>query len=424
MDCGKLYGAQLDLVNFPRRFCVPVALRLRNRKKCLGDIFFAEQMNERIGEANLESLQERAMRWSPKAAQGNSPKMTARRISFSTPLDLTQAVVCASSGTADIDCSDKGASCPPLQSLERARTVSILGKDPLSTSFWGYLTAAIATAAAAAALFFFYKPAAIVLTAGASWLFCSSAFMLLSHHTQESESFSAKAIRWTRAMIFEINSGVLAAFLFPATLFDHYHEPKGDLRGRPILMINGYLSFGSTWHYLKNRLAEAGFGPIYTMNIGSFDSISEYAAQVRTQVKKIQNETGRKDLTFICHSKGGLVGSYYATRLAAADGVQVADMITIGSPLAGTPIAKYSIGLDAKEMRPDHPFHAGLRQEIAKHPEIRFSNIASETDEFVPLKSALLDGDNARQRVFRDLGHLELIFSSKTADQILLWLKA
>ena len=77
-----LYGARLGLVNFPRRFCVPLALGLRNRKKCLGDIFFAEQMSKRIGEANLESLQERAMRWSPKAAQGNSPKMTAPRIQF------------------------------------------------------------------------------------------------------------------------------------------------------------------------------------------------------------------------------------------------------------------------------------------------------------------------------------------------------
>jgi hypothetical protein len=56
----QVYGARLDLVNFDSRFCVPVALRRH--------------------EANLESLRMRAMRWSAKDAQQNSPKMTARRI--------------------------------------------------------------------------------------------------------------------------------------------------------------------------------------------------------------------------------------------------------------------------------------------------------------------------------------------------------
>ena len=63
-----IYGARLDLVNFPRRFCVPVALRLWNRKKMYGRHFFAEQMSERIGEANLESFQDRDLECSAIAA--------------------------------------------------------------------------------------------------------------------------------------------------------------------------------------------------------------------------------------------------------------------------------------------------------------------------------------------------------------------
>ena len=187
-------------------------------------------------------------------------------------------------------------------------------------------------------------------------------------------------------------------------------------------MINGYLGYGATWHVMRERLAKTGCGPIYTMNIGSFESIAEYAANVQTKVKKIQNETGRKDIAFICHSKGGLVGSYYATQLAPSDGTKVTDIVTIGSPLAGTPYAKYCLGQDAKEMHPEHPFNADLRKEIAKHPELRFFNIASEADTMVPLQSALLGTDLSRQKVFKDLGHLGLVYSSRTANQILAWL--
>jgi len=56
----KIYRALLVFGNFGRRFWAPVALR-------------------RL-EANLESWEKRAMRWSPKDAHQNSQKMTARGI--------------------------------------------------------------------------------------------------------------------------------------------------------------------------------------------------------------------------------------------------------------------------------------------------------------------------------------------------------
>ena len=103
--------------------------------------------------------------------------------------------------------------------------------------------------------------------------------------------------------------------------------------------------------------------------------------------------------------------------------MRVTDLIAIGSPFAGTPVANMGVGKDAEEMRPDHPFNRDLREEIAKHPEIRFFCIASETDLIVPAQSALsATNRSSRKRVFKNIGHSQLLFSQKTTHQICRWL--
>jgi pimeloyl-ACP methyl ester carboxylesterase len=221
----------------------------------------------------------------------------------------------------------------------------------------------------------------------------------------------------------EFNAIVIACCLFPLTLFDRYHHPKGNLAGRPILMVNGYLSFGSTWHYLRKKLAKAGFGPIYTMNVGSGKSIITYAHCVEEKVKEIQKETGRNDIAFIGHSKGGLVSSYFAACLAAEIQSEVTDIVTIGSPWSGTAVANYAVGLDACEMRSGSKFHQELRERMGANQTTRYFHVASETDEVVPQASSLIWKDPSRQLSVKDTGHLGLVFSSRVAHQICVWLK-
>ena len=286
-----------------------------------------------------------------------------------------------------------------------------------SFSAQNYLLTAAAIALAAAALFPLCFPASLALFSISGWYLLSAAIVVLNQVTDNT------LVHYLHSVMSEINAIVKATFLFPHTLVESYHEPKGDLKGRPILMVNGYLSFGSTWDYQKHKLIEDGFGPIYTMNVGSGQSIKTYAKEVAVKAKAISEKTGRKDLTLLGHSKGGLVSAYYATTLAPEDGIQVKDVITVGTPLSGTPLAPLGFGQDAWEMRTESLFHRELRQHIADHPEIRFSQIASETDLVVPKDSALLPERTYRQYVVKDLGHLALVFSSRVATQIATWLK-
>lgn len=284
-----------------------------------------------------------------------------------------------------------------------------------------YFAIALAIALIAGTIFPVCFPASIVLFAVASWYLWSA--VIIAVNRVADGSCLEKPIHYLHAVAMEVNSGVAAAAVFPLTLFKSHHAPQGNLQGRPILMVNGYLSFGSTWHYQKQRLVKAGFGPIYTMNVGSGRSIKTYAKQIQEKVDQIQGETGRKDITLIGHSKGGLVSSYYATHLVDPAKTQVTDVITIGSPLAGTPLAYFGPGCDAYEMRSGSEFHQQLRNKIKEHSQIRFSQIASVADEVVPLSSALLGEDHSRQLILKDMGHLGMVFSSRVADQVCAWLK-
>lgn len=285
-----------------------------------------------------------------------------------------------------------------------------------------YFVAALVIAAIAAVIFFVHIPASIVLFAVASW--CLFSALIIVANRAADGAYLEKPIHLLHAGAMEVNSAVAAAAVFPLTFFKSHHAPQGCMEGRPILMVNGYLSFGSTWYYQKQRLVEAECGPIYTMNVGTGRSIITYAKQIQKKVEQIQAETGRKDISLIGHSKGGLVISYYATYLADSEKTQVVDVITIGSPLAGTPIAYCGLGYDACEMKPGSQFHQELRTKIEECSQIRFFHIASVADQVVPLSSALLGGNHSRQLTLPDMGHLGLIFSSRVAKQVCIWLKS
>ena len=284
-----------------------------------------------------------------------------------------------------------------------------------------YIAAAMIVAALAAGIFTLYLPVAIALISISTWLLWSG-IIILANRAAHGKSFE-KPIHKLHAIAMEFNSGVVAAGLFPFTHFPIYHRPKGTLAGRPILLVNGYLSFGSTWQYIRSELAKKGLGPIYTMNIGSGKSIETYATDVQKKVKEIQKQTGRNDLVLIGHSKGGLVSSFFAVEHARGIGCEVTDIITIGSPLAGTPVAYIGMGRDAQEMRVDSEFHKKLRCQISNLKSTRFFHIASQADDIVPHTSALIGRVASHQLLLKDTGHLSLVFSSRIADQIGHWLK-
>lgn len=184
----------------------------------------------------------------------------------------------------------------------------------------------------------------------------------------------------------------------------------------PILLVHGYVNTAWVWVFIKPRLAKAGFGPIYSINLGfPFYSIRTYAKRVAEKVKGIEN------LTLIGHSMGGIVSALYALELAPKNTVK--DVILIGSPIEGTPLAWIALGKNGREMRPKSPLLKELREKISQNNDIRFYQIAALCDQLViPGISAGRLVPLAHRLIIDNLGHTGLLFSSRVVDQITQWL--
>lgn len=225
----------------------------------------------------------------------------------------------------------------------------------------------------------------------------------------------SRLIHWTHAMTFEVPAflGVAAMRFIPTRETVHGN-------GQPILLVHGYMNHSTVWRFPKKRLESLGLGPVYTISLGHpFKSIREYGEKVKVKAEQIAKATGRKDLILIGHSMGGLVSSWYAAKLAPRG--TVTDVITIASPLNGTPVAHIGLGPNAREMRPNSDLLQELRAGIADSRDIRFHHIATKSDQLVvPGHSAVIKQNN--HHIYEDLGHAGLLYSRRVTDQIAEWI--
>ncbi len=220
---------------------------------------------------------------------------------------------------------------------------------------------------------------------------------------------------WARAIILDFF--LQAYILFFLSLFSHKKwQTKG--KGTPLLLIHGYLHPSSAWIHLMRMLEKEGFGPIYTLKLGyPFDSIPEYAEKVEEKRKEIAAETKREDLILIGHSMGGLIAAFYSLHLDAKK--NIAKVITIGSPLKGTQVAKIGIGECVSEMMLHSSFTKDLTEEILKEKRVQFFHIGSKTDQLIiPYTSAFVLEDPSRTLLLEGVGHIGLLFSRKVAEKI------
>ena len=107
----------------------------------------------------------------------------------------------------------------------------------------------------------------------------------------------------------------------------------------PVILIHGYAEPSNVWSTWEQLLSQNNI-PFCTVSFhqsddecGSSISHARELAQIIQQVKDI---TGQNEVNIVAHSKGGLDARVY---LADANTPDVANLIMIGTPNAGTPAA-------------------------------------------------------------------------------------
>lgn len=219
-------------------------------------------------------------------------------------------------------------------------------------------------------------------------------------------------VRPVRAALAEWGMSVALSVVRPAGFL-----PLPGARGRgprPIIMLHGYAMNRANFVPLAFRLARAGLGPIYGFEYWTLGRIAAGARQLGWFIDEVRERTGAREVDVIGHSMGGVVGRYHVT-FAGGDGV-VRNLITIGSPHAGTDVSGMGIGHPTREL----VLGSKLCTRLAAAPapqHTRTTAIWSRGDALVPGgRQPPLAG--AEIVMYDDLGHVALLGSRRVAGAI------
>ncbi|UEX79466.1 alpha/beta fold hydrolase [Spiribacter halobius] len=230
---------------------------------------------------------------------------------------------------------------------------------------------------------------------------------------------------WPRPLPFaRVFIGELVAFtlthslLQPAKPFTRHLAPAFAESGPSLLFVHGYCCNAEFWLPLRRRLARAGYRCQRAVDLEPvFADIDTLAERLHERIEALAATDPDPRLVLIAHSMGGLVARAY---LGAYGTSRLAGLITLGTPHAGTTLARLAPGPNGRQMRAASAWLAALPQAPAHLPSL---HLASPADELVsPAHSALAaPGDG---QWLPACGHLALAHRADTVRRIADWLEA
>ena len=109
----------------------------------------------------------------------------------------------------------------------------------------------------------------------------------------------------------------------------------------PVLLIHGYMEDAAVWNKWIDLLKKDGIS-VYPITFKQSDdkcgSSAEHAKELSKIIGQIKEETGQNKVNIAGHSKGGLDARVYL----ANNTKDVANLVMIGTPNAGSPLAESS----------------------------------------------------------------------------------
>jgi len=192
--------------------------------------------------------------------------------------------------------------------------------------------------------------------------------------------------------------------------------PGASQKGpRPVIVLHGYAMNRANYVPLAYRMAKAGLGPIFGFEYWTLGRIAAGARQLGWFVDEVREATGAEQVDIVGHSMGGVVGRYYVA-LAGGDGV-VKNLVTLGSPHAGTDVSAVGVGHPTRELL----LGSKLVQRLAAAPppaSTQVTVIWSRGDALVPggFQRAL---PGAEIIMYDDLGHVALLGSRRVAAEVI-----
>jgi uncharacterized alpha/beta hydrolase family protein len=108
----------------------------------------------------------------------------------------------------------------------------------------------------------------------------------------------------------------------------------------PVLLIHGYVEDAAIWKKWEDLLKKDGiqfFTITFTDSDDKCGSAEQHAKELEKRVQDVKQQSGAQKINIVGHSKGGLDARVF---LDITDTKDVANLIMIGTPNAGSPAAE------------------------------------------------------------------------------------
>lgn len=222
-------------------------------------------------------------------------------------------------------------------------------------------------------------------------------------------------------MLREFGFSMLCWFrLFPFARPYHCHF-DGDF-SYPVVLLHGYGANSGFWQRLHRRLSadRISHGAIDLEPV--LGNIESYADRIEEAAKGLLEANHASSVVVVCHSMGGLAARAWLRRYGHQ---RVARVITLGTPHAGSLLAGYGIGINARQMLPVSAWNSEERHWLSalsasEDSSVRslFVSLWSRHDNIVmPQSSAELGG--AKNIGVEGVGHVALGFDARVLDRVM-----
>lgn len=177
-----------------------------------------------------------------------------------------------------------------------------------------------------------------------------------------------------------------------------------------VVIIHGYLSTPTHWLLLQTRLKKGGYEDVIRLGYNPFSgSIEKWSSAF---VKTLKSAEVRKTL-LIGHSLGGLIAIRMATLMPES---AVAKVVTLGSPLKGTRLARFAVSKSVRGLLPGAP-EIEETGRLAEKLEGKLVCFWSARDRLItPPESAT--SENGENVELEGIGHTGYHFDSKVHEQL------
>ncbi len=182
----------------------------------------------------------------------------------------------------------------------------------------------------------------------------------------------------------------------------------------PVLLVHGYVCNHRIWDDTIAALHARGH-PVLAVDLEPvFTSIDQYAPIVQAAVAELCRQTGARQVALVGHSMGGLALRAW---MRAHGTQQVAKVLTLGTPHAGTQLARGTRTPNGLQMVWRSPWLAQLAaQESGATRALMHIALTAQDNIVYPQRDQVLPG--AETTVFEGMGHLQMCLEKPVIDWV------